>query len=180
MLSDLQTRKLTRYFQVYDINDDGRIEASDFERIVENVRLLHGEEDRIDGLHQAYRGLWHRISESADSDGDKGIDLDEWLAYWQLALEDDGRYEREVEALTDRLISVFDLDDDGSIGSSEFADFYGIFGLPVHLAETVFVELDGDSDGRVTRDELRAASQAFFRSDDVEEAGNFLFGPYGA
>ena len=36
MLTDLQTKKLTRYFQVYDIDDDGAIEASDFERIVEN------------------------------------------------------------------------------------------------------------------------------------------------
>ena len=180
MLSDLQTRKLTRYFQVYDIDDDGRIEASDFARIVENVRVLHGEDDTIDGIHQAYRGLWLRLSESADADGDEGVDLDEWLAYWQLALEDDARYEREVEALTDRLFSVFDLDEDGRIGKQEFADFYGIFGLPVHLAETVFVELDGDNDDRVTRDELRAAARAFFRSDDVEEAGNLLFGPYGA
>jgi len=44
MLTDLQTKKLTRYFQVYDIDDDGAIEASDFERIVENVRVLHGED----------------------------------------------------------------------------------------------------------------------------------------
>ena len=107
-------------------------------------------------------------------------DLDEWLAYWQLALEDDARYEREVEALTDRLFSVFDLDEDDGIGKQEFADFYGIFGLPVHLAETVFAELDGDDDGRMTRDELRAAARSFFRSDDIEESGNLLFGPYGA
>jgi Ca2+-binding EF-hand superfamily protein len=181
MLSDLQTRKLTRYFHVYDIDDDGRIEASDFARIVENVRVLHGEEDgAVDGIHGAYRKLWDRISEAADADGDRGIDLDEWLAYWQVALEDDARYEDEVEALTERLFAVFDMDDDDSIGPAEFADFYGMFGLPVSLAETVFAELDQDQDGRVTRDELRAAGRAFFRSDDVEEAGNLLFGPYGA
>ena len=180
MLSDLQTRKLTRYFQVYDIDDDGRIEPSDFERIVENVRLLHGEEDAADGLHGAYQRLWGRISEAADSDGDRAVDLDEWLAYWQIALEDDARYESEVEALTDRLFNVFDLDEDGAIGSAEFADFYGIFGLPVDLAHSVFVELDGDGDGRVTRQELLSASRVFFRSNDVEEPGNLLFGPYGA
>lgn len=180
MLSDLQTRKLTRYFQVYDIDDDGRIEASDFARIVENVRLLHGEDDAANGLHGAYGRLWGRISEAADVDGDSGVDLDEWLAYWQIALEDDARYESEVQALTDRLFAVFDLDEDGSIGAAEFSDFYGIFGLSVSLAESVFEALDEDGDGRVTREELRSAGRAFFRSDDVQQPGNLLFGPYGA
>ncbi|MDE3003033.1 MAG: hypothetical protein OXU33_09880 [Gemmatimonadota bacterium] len=45
-------------------------------------------------------------------------------------------------------------------------------------AETISLELDGD--GRVTRDELEAAAGTFFRSDDVEDPGNLLFGPYGA
>jgi Ca2+-binding EF-hand superfamily protein len=39
MLSDLYTKKLTRCFQVCDIDDDGCIAAADFERIVENVRI---------------------------------------------------------------------------------------------------------------------------------------------
>jgi Ca2+-binding EF-hand superfamily protein len=181
MLTDLQTKKLTRWFQVYDIDDDGEIEASDFERIVENVRILHGETaDAADGLHGAYRRLWSRLSDAADADGDRNVDLDEWLAYWQIALEDDARFESEVEVLTMRLFDVFDLDEDGTIGPSEFADFYGIFGLPVSLAETVFTELDTDGDGRVTRDELRAAGRTFLLSDDVEAPGNVLFGPYGA
>ena len=181
MLTDLQTKKLTRYFQVYDIDDDGTIEASDFERIVENVRVLHGEDgDGVDGIHGAYRRLWARLSDSADADGNRGIDLDEWLAYWQIALEDDARGESEVEALTERLFSVFDLDEDGMIGPGEFADFYGIFGLPVSLAESVFAELDADGDGRVGREEMKAAGRAFFRSDDLAEPGNLLFGPFGA
>lgn len=85
MLSDLQTKKLTRYFQVYDIDDDGRIAATDFERIIENVRVLHGAGNGskgYDGLRVAYVNLWNRLREGADGDLDGGIDLDEWLAYW--------------------------------------------------------------------------------------------------
>ena len=183
MLSDLQTKKLTRYFQVYDIDDDGRIAAADFERIVENVRVLHGEGDGsagFDSLKNAYMGLWERLRSSADGDGDDGVDLDEWLAYWQLALEDDERYEAEVHMITDRLFSVFDLDEDDAIGKGEFADFYGVFGLAVSLAETIFVELDLDGDGVITRNELLDISRDFYRGDDVEAPGNLLFGPYGA
>ena len=90
MLTDLQTKKLTRYFQVYDIDDDGRIDGSDFERIVENVRILHGTEGKgPDALRDAYMARWERLRESADVDGDQGVDIDEWLAYWQVTLEDD-------------------------------------------------------------------------------------------
>ena len=125
-------------------------------------------------------GLWDRLSSSADGDHSGGVDLDEWLAYWQLALEDDERCEGETQALTDRLLSVFDVDEDGTIGLREFADFYGVFGLSVSLAETVFVELDSDSDGVITRAELLDISRQFYRSDDVEATGNILFGPFGA
>ncbi len=183
MLSDFQAKKLTRYFQVYDVDDDGRLAAADFERIVENVRILHGEADGSQGygdLREAYMGLWERLRSSADVDRDGGVDLDEWLAYWQLALEDDDRYVSEVEAITDRLFTVFDLDEDDAIGLNEFADFYGVFGLPVSLAETVFVALDTNGDGVITRSELLEIGRQFYRSDDVEAAGNLLFGPFGA
>lgn len=181
MLTDLQTKKLTRYFEVYDINDDGVIQASDFERIVENVRLLHGVEGNgPDALRDAYMALWDRLRAGSDRDGSRGVDLDEWLGYWQLALENDARYEEEVQRITDRLLHVFDLDEDRTIGPNEFADFYGVFGLSVSLAETVFTELDTNGDGRITRDELLEVSRQFYRSDDVEAPGNVLFGPFGA
>lgn len=182
MLSDLQTKKLTRYFEVYDIDDDGRIGTADFERILENVRLLHGEgatSAAYEALREAYMRLWSGLLAAADHDGDGGVDLDEWLGYWQLTLEDDRRYEEEVSRLADRLFAVFDLDEDGSIGAAEFIDFYGVFGLPVDLAESVFVELDADGDGEISRSELLAISREFYRGDDAEAPANFLFGPCG-
>lgn len=183
MLSDLQTKKLTRYFRVYDIDDDGRIDSADFERVVENVRVLKGDGDRSSAhrsLRQAYMGRWEALRTSADGDSDGGVDLDEWLAYWQLALEDDARYEAEVVAITDRLFTVFDLDEDDSIGPDEFADFYGVFGLAGDLARAVFETLDTDGDGVISREELLALSGQFYRGSDADAAGNMLFGPYGA
>ena len=48
------------------------------------------------------------------------------------------------------------------------------------VPETVFVELDTNSDGVITRPELLDISRQFYRSDDVEAAGNILFAPIGA
>ena len=182
MLSDLQTKKLTRYFQVYDVDDDGRIGASDFERVLENVRILRGAAPQSaegNGLREAYMAFWTSLSASADVDKDGGVDLDEWLAYWQLTLEDDARYEQEVEAITDHLFSVFDTDEDRVIGPDEFADFYGVFGLGANLARSVFIELDANGDGIISRDELLEIGRQFYRSDDPGSAGNMLFGPFG-
>lgn len=182
MLSDLQIKKLTRYFQVYDIDDDGEIDAADFERVVENIRVLHGLSANSPAyldLRAAYMGRWDGMRASADIDGDGGVDLDEWLAYWQQALEDDSRYEAEVEAITARLFHVFDTDEDGVIGSDEFTDFYGIFGLPADLARTVFEHIDPDGNGQISRDELLGVARDFYRSADEEAPGNMLFGPFG-
>jgi D-3-phosphoglycerate dehydrogenase len=88
-------------------------------------------------------------------------------------------YTEYVEIVV-RADEVFDVDEDGTIGLSEFSDFYGVFGLAVSLAETVFDELDADGDGVITRSELLDISRQFYRSDDVEAAGNVLFGPIGA
>lgn len=182
MLSDLQTTKLTRYFQVYDVDEDGFIRVADFERIVKNMEVLHGPTDRTNAAHKlraAFMGHWEALRASADIDRDGGIDLDEWLAYWQLALEDDRRYEAEVEAVVDRLFRSFDLDEDDRIGADEFCLFFASFGLAASLARSVFVELDANQDGGLSRAEMLEIGRQFYRGDDPEAPGNLLFGPIG-
>jgi Ca2+-binding EF-hand superfamily protein len=182
MLSDLQIKKLTRYFQVYDLDDDGRIDAADFERVVENVRILHGESDHsaaYTDLRAAYMGRWDALRASADIDRDGGVDIDEWLVYWQEAVENDDRYAAEVTAITDRLFTVFDTDEDGLIGPDEFCDFYGVFGLQTALARSVFIEIDANHDGVISRDEMAIIAGEFYRGTSPDAPGNLLFGPFG-
>ena len=73
MLTDLQTKKLTRYFEVYDIDDDGVIQASDFERIVENgkhkeVRLQGGEVLIANALIVATGAKWRELGVPGEKD----------------------------------------------------------------------------------------------------------------
>ncbi|MCG6956955.1 MAG: hypothetical protein LJF04_13275 [Gemmatimonadetes bacterium] len=182
MLSDLQKKKLTRYFRVYDVDDDGCIALQDFERVVENVRMLHGlgeNSPRHRALKEGYLHRWEALRKSADVDHDGGVDLDEWLGYWDEVLSDEARYEAEVAAVTDRLIDIFDDDGDGMLGADEFCNFYGVYGLKSTLARQVFMDLDLDGDGVVTRGELLEMAHQFYRSDDPAARGNQLFGPTG-
>lgn len=180
MLTDLQKQKLTRYFRVYDVDDDGRIARPDFDRVVENVRALYGADDRS-ALHRdlehGYLLRWEALAASADTDHDGGVDLDEWLGYWEEVLSDQDRYEREVGMVAERLFEIFDTDEDGVLGPDEFCNFYGVYGLKSALARQVFLELDEDGDGTVTRDELVVMAHQFYQSNDPNAPGNRLFGP---
>ena len=182
MLSDLQEKKLTRYFRVYDVDDDGQIGPTDFQRVVENVRILHGlDEGSADheAIRKGYLNRWESLRVSADADADGGVDLDEWLEYWSDVVEDDERYHEEVASVTGRMLDLFDTDEDGVLGADEFCDFFGVFGLSRAMARGVFVELDRNGDGVVSRDELMEMSEQFYRSDDPAAPGNRFFGPIG-
>jgi juvenile hormone diol kinase len=180
MLTDLQTAKLTRYFHLYDVDDDGRIARPDFERVVENVRHLHGaREESIAhrGLREGYLGRWRALAASADVDQDGGVDLSEWLTYWDEVLADETRYWAEVASVASLLFEAFDTDEDGVLGADEFVNFYAVYGLKSAMARQVFLDLDADGDGQVTLEELVDMAHEFYRGDDPDAAGNRLFGP---
>ena len=114
----------------------------------------------------------------ADTDADGTVALDEWLSYWSGLLDSGERYQDEVMTLTDRMFEMFDTDEDGVLGPDEFCDFFGVFGLKSALARGVFVKLDLDGDGAISRAELLEMADQFYSSDDPDAPGNELFGPY--
>lgn len=180
MLTSLQQQKLTRYFRVYDVDDDGRIARADYERVAENVRAMHNAGARSPAhraIEDGFIRQWEALRESADADEDGGVDLLEWLRYWDVVLADDARYLREVSGVTERLFELFDTDENGILGADEFCNFYGIYGLNAAMARRVFLDLDRDGDGEVTRQEFTEMAREFFRSNDPAAPGNRLFGP---
>jgi Ca2+-binding EF-hand superfamily protein len=181
MLTDLQRRKLTHYFRVYDVDDDGRIGPLDFARITENVRILNGYKDGSTAhqdLRTAFQERWEALRSVADLDHDGTVDLDEWLQYWDGVVSEDDRYHAQVAVVADRLFENFDIDEDGVIGVDEFCDFFAVYGMRAAVARQVFVDLDSDGDGRISRDEFLEMASQFYRSDEPEAPGNRLFGPY--
>ena len=181
MLSELQKKKLTRCFRVYDIDDDGRIGPADFERVVENVRVLHGLSDHSPGqqaLRDGFMRRWASLRDSADGDDDGGLDLAEWLSYWGAVISHDETYEEVITSVVARLLEIFDTDEDGVIGPDEYSDLYSVYGLSADLAREVFGVLDQDGDGTISREELMEHVHAFYRGDDADAPGNLLFGPF--
>ena len=181
MLTDLQRKKLPRYFRVYDVDDNNRIGPGNFERVVDNVRILYGlatDRPGHEAIREGFRRRWESLRTSADADHDGSVDLAEWLEYWDFVIETDEQYEAEVTTVTARLFEMFDTDDDGVLGADEFCDFYGVYGLSSALARQVFLELDVDGDAVISYGELMDMVHQFYRGTDPDAPGNQLFGPY--
>jgi Ca2+-binding EF-hand superfamily protein len=182
MLTDLQRRKLTRYFRMYDMDDDGEIKARDFERIIENVRILHGLPSGSSAhaeLRAGYMRRWEALRSSADADHDGGVDLGEWLTYFQSVLGHEERYEAEIVSVIRRLLGSFDLDEDGTLGPDEFCNFHGLYGQSAEVARQVFAGLDHDGDGLISHSELVDLAHEFFLGDNLEAPANHFYGPLG-
>lgn len=178
--TDLRRRKLTRYFEVHDLDGDGRIELADFDRVAENLRTRRGlpaDAPAVAALRSAYRGFWSTLQAAADTDGDGGVDLEEWLAHWDRVLADDRRYQAEVAEVLHRLFALFDQDRTAAIEADEFCDFHAAHGLSPAFARSVFMDLDDDGDGAVDWTEFLEMAHAFYLGDDPGAAGNRLFGP---
>ena len=181
MLSELQEKKLTRYFRVFDVNDDGRIGRQDFERVLENVRQLHGAREDSpahEALRSAYERRWEALREVADTDESGTVELWEWLEYFDQVMDDEARYQAEVMGTVGRMFDVFDTDEDGLIGPDEFCNFYGVYGQSASMARQVFFELDTNGDGQMSWEELMAAADTFFKGQDPADQANLLYGPY--
>jgi juvenile hormone diol kinase len=180
VLTDLQRKKLTGYFRLYDVNGDNRTGPEDFDRVVENVRILHDlatYSPRHEALRDGFRRRWESLRTSADADHDGSVDLAEWLGYWDHVIETPELYEAEVNTLAAQLFETFDKDEDGVLGADEFCDFYGVYGLPSALARRVFLDLDVDGDAVISEVELMNMVHEFYRSTDPNAPGNQLFGP---
>ncbi|MEQ9486393.1 hypothetical protein [Coleofasciculus sp. F4-SAH-05] len=64
MLTELQTKKWTRLFQVYDADGNGTITQEDFELIFQNLakfRNLEANTPQYDQLHTKYMEGWELV-----------------------------------------------------------------------------------------------------------------------
>lgn len=186
MLSDLQRRKLTHKFEIFDADGDGGVEASDFRAMIDRLARLRGWDEGsepVERLRAEYAEFWKALVSMAEPADPDRIELDDWLAYYEAALD----FEREMAGpdhvtCTPRstmglVFDVLDRDGDGEISREEYRQFCRAHRIDLPADGDVFARLDRDGDGRLTRSEMLDLVTEFYFSDDPEAPGNRLFGP---
>ena len=183
MLSELRTRKLTKLFAMYDAQNHGVLQFSDFERIVHKLADLRGwkiGEERYDKLKNKYAYRWitmqAEIKKKIHKNMDYKIDIDEWLKYHELAFQDES-YRREVTIFAELIFDIIDLDRSGKLDQLEWMTLYQVFNIPVVYANESFEKMDYNHDGLLSKEEFLPLIEDFYCSDDSNATGNEIFGP---
>jgi hypothetical protein len=179
-ISDLRREKWAREVARWDVDRDGFVERSDFERAAERLSQLAGVEpggrdaDRIAG---SYRRVWDTFWAPADRDGDGRVAEAEYQAASEW-LEQQPRHEMEAIArpVIAGLFDAIDVDGDALINKDEYQAFLDAQHSGPERIDEIWPRLDADGDGRLSRDEFVALLFDYYSSDDPEAAGNFVFG----
>ncbi len=98
--------------------------------------------------HYVY-SLWNDLVKRSDQTS-KGINKLTFLQYYQLP-----------GIISDRIFAVFDADKDNYLNKSEFYDgMITLFIMPYsNLTEFIFKMYDFDSDGKITKDDVKSLMQ---------------------
>ena len=184
MLSDLQKRKFTRYFNAYDADGNGVLEGQDFELHAGKVVAARNAEPGSPTYNWAYNKwmkVWGRIQQFADTNRDNQVSLDEWFASHEAEAQLDLPYWKVPEqggiTSIEFLFDVIDLDDNGEISWKEYSLFLNAYEVDWNLHEEIFQKLDLNGDGVISRDEWVVLADQFF-GDDPDAPGNWVLGPY--
>lgn len=179
-LTSFQRRKLARMFFVLDINRDGYIDRVDYTGRVDRLARLSG---WTTGSPAYVRNLgraldeWESLAESADTDGDGRVSLDDYLAYGDIFLDDLQAVRWYARGDAQLLFEAMDTDGDGKLTKEEYQRYLVACGTDASAASTFFAHADLDGDGMITRQEMAHAVEEFILSEDRSAPGNFLFGP---
>lgn len=181
MLTDIQTRKLTKLFRLYDANNDGVLVQQDFTALAARLADLRQELKASPHHAQILAHLhddWACLCAAADHDRDARITLGEWLAYYEQILDDIKQYASRVIALVKLLFAAFDQNNDGQISETEWISLLSVFNVLPIYASSIFLNLDVNQDGVLSQDEVLALIHDFFYINEPSAPANFMFGPY--
>jgi Ca2+-binding EF-hand superfamily protein len=180
-VSNFLERKLTRRFQTFDFDADGRIERSDFE--ISATRLADEFGHSADSparqrLMELSLGLWEHLVSATDADRDGTIGLDEYkTAFANGLLETEESFEQGYRPFLDAIMAVADTDSGGMLNVDEYVGWTGaLMRLPEADARECHRRLDNDGDGLVTAQDILQAIHDYYFDEDPNGVGSWLLG----
>ena len=182
MLTNLQKRKLTRFFNVWDANDDGVITTEDPEQVAQNLAELQGLEPgspEHEGFYDGFMLYQNDFVKAVDLDESGDVTLDEWLAYHEEMLQDEGRFKATTLISVKVMFELMDQNGDGEITLEEYGEWMKAFRIGEQgTTDKVFQKLDLNENGTLSREEVVQLTREFFYSDDPDARGNWALGPF--
>lgn len=184
MLTELQEEKMTHYFNILDFDNNGVIEREDFTAIAENLNILwrfkEGSED-YDRIIKKFEDSWTHFRERVDYEDFHNATLGEWLEFTDKHVINGGEafFDQYVFDVTREIFDHFDTNRDGFISLDEYIDLFMAYRIEIRYSAKSYTKLDLNDDDLLSREEMLSAVDEFFRSDERNAPGNWLYGFWG-
>jgi juvenile hormone diol kinase len=181
MLTPLQTRKLTRAFSLFDVDQNGFMEQADCELVVSATTHAMGYaigSPEYRAYYNEYMAGWADLLKLGDSDHDQRLTQAEFLVAYDKMMAQPEHFNAVILGIVKTIITLWDSNKDGKVSEAEYAAYMIAFHATAAEAAEAFRRLDRNGDGYLTTDELLQNAEEFFFSDDPQAAGNWLVGPY--
>ncbi|MEZ4453578.1 MAG: hypothetical protein R3B09_29250 [Nannocystaceae bacterium] len=182
MLSDLRTRKLTRFFRLVDADGDGYFTRADSETIAIRLVALRGHAKgtpAYDAFVGGFLRYWDDVRRDVDASEDGKVSLGEWLHYHAIMLANPARFESSATTSARLMFALLDVDGDGKVTTDEVASWLRAWGqIDEETLATIPGILDINGDGLLSHSEIMSLTREFFFSDDPEARGNWAMGPF--
>jgi Ca2+-binding EF-hand superfamily protein len=181
MLTALQTRKLTRAFHLFDLDQSGVMDRQDCELVVQATTQVMGYapgSPEYTTYHAEYMAGWDALLVLADSDGDQRLTATEFCTAFGKLMAQPEQFNAVVLGFVKTAITLWDSNQDGKVSEQEYKNYLLTIQVTEAEAADAFRRLDLDRDGYLSREEIFQNMKEYYFTDDPNAPGNWFFGPF--
>jgi Ca2+-binding EF-hand superfamily protein len=181
MLTALQTRKLTRAFHLFDLDQSGVMDRQDCELVVQATTQVMGYapgSPEYTTYHAEYMAGWDALLALADSDGDQRLTATELCTAFGKLMAQPEQFNAVVLGFVKTAITLWDSNQDGKVSEQEYKNYLLTIQVTEAEAADAFRRLDLDRDGYLSREEIFQNMKEYYFTDDPNAPGNWFFGPF--
>jgi Ca2+-binding EF-hand superfamily protein len=181
MLTALQTRKLTRAFHLFDLDQSGVMDRQDCELVVQATTQVMGYapgSPEYTAYHAEYMAGWDALLVLADSDGDQRLTATEFCTAFGKLMAQPEQFNAVVLGFVKTAITLWDSNQDGKVSEQEYKNYLLTIQVTEAEAADAFRRLDLDRDGYLSREEIFQNMKEYYFTDDPNAPGNWFFGPF--
>lgn len=180
MLRQLQRRKLTRMFRLFDRDGDGHLQWSDYARVSAGLlRVLEIAPDSALGveLAQSYRDEWAELTGEAPRDG-SAVAMEPWLTYRHAQLMAPDAFEVNVAPYIHTIATHLDRDRDERVTGDDLRRYLSLYGMADDERDVAVARLDPTGAGRFSYADIEDRAREFYFSNNPEAPGSWFLGPF--